>query len=100
MVLVVLMSGTVRNQTDGRPVITLGSSGLWYGFERDEIAAEITRYLAAGEPGCDSSPHRMPGLMKSSVLVAVAVPTGREAFDACRYAIDTLKHLAPIWKKG
>jgi molybdopterin synthase catalytic subunit len=34
-----------------------------------------------------------------SVLVAVGCPHRREAFEACRYAIDTLKHTAPVWKK-
>lgn len=34
-----------------------------------------------------------------SVLVAVGCPHRREAFKACQYAIDTLKHNAPIWKK-
>jgi molybdopterin synthase catalytic subunit len=34
-----------------------------------------------------------------SVVVAVACPHRAEAFDACRYAIDTLKVTVPIWKK-
>jgi molybdopterin synthase catalytic subunit len=34
-----------------------------------------------------------------SVLVAIGCPHRAEAFAACQYAIDTLKHQAPIWKK-
>jgi len=34
-----------------------------------------------------------------SVIVAVGCPHRSEAFAACKYAIDTLKHNAPIWKK-
>jgi len=34
-----------------------------------------------------------------SVVVIVACPHRAEAFDACRYAIDTLKSDVPIWKK-
>ena len=34
-----------------------------------------------------------------SVLVAIGSPHRGEAFAACQYAIDTLKHSAPIWKK-
>jgi molybdopterin synthase catalytic subunit len=34
-----------------------------------------------------------------SVVVVVACPHRAEAFDACRYAIDTLKTTVPIWKK-
>lgn len=34
-----------------------------------------------------------------AVLVAAASPHRGEAFDACRYTIDTLKKRVPIWKK-
>lgn len=34
-----------------------------------------------------------------SVVVVVACPHRAEAFEACRYAIDTLKATVPIWKK-
>ena len=34
-----------------------------------------------------------------SVAVAVACPHRSEAFEACRYAIDRLKEIVPIWKK-
>jgi molybdopterin synthase catalytic subunit len=45
--------------------------------------------------------HRLGKLKigEISVLVAVGSPHRAEAFDACRYAIDTLKIDAPIWKK-
>jgi molybdopterin synthase catalytic subunit len=34
-----------------------------------------------------------------SVAIVVACPHRAEAFEACRYAIDTLKTTVPIWKK-
>ena len=34
-----------------------------------------------------------------SVLIAVAAAHRAEAFEACRYAIDTLKASVPVWKK-
>jgi molybdopterin synthase catalytic subunit len=45
--------------------------------------------------------HRLGPLEVGDVSVAVAVasPHRAEAFEACRYAIDTLKATAPIWKK-
>ncbi|NES71198.1 MAG: molybdenum cofactor biosynthesis protein MoaE, partial [Okeania sp. SIO2D1] len=46
--------------------------------------------------------HHRVGRLKIgeiSVLVAVGCPHRSEAFEACRYGIDTLKHTAPIWKK-
>ena len=33
------------------------------------------------------------------VVVAAAAPHRAEAFEACRFAIDTLKQTVPIWKK-
>jgi molybdopterin synthase catalytic subunit len=45
--------------------------------------------------------HRTGALDVGEVAVAVsaAAPHRGEAFDACEYAIDTLKARAPIWKK-
>ncbi|MFQ6115865.1 MAG: molybdenum cofactor biosynthesis protein MoaE, partial [bacterium] len=34
-----------------------------------------------------------------SVAIAVACPHRKEAFEACRFAIDRLKQTVPIWKK-
>jgi MoaE-MoaD fusion protein len=34
-----------------------------------------------------------------SIVIAVASAHRGPAFDACRFAIDTIKEIAPIWKK-
>jgi MoaE-MoaD fusion protein len=34
-----------------------------------------------------------------AVVIAAAAPHRAAAFDACRFAIDTLKQTVPIWKK-
>ena len=36
---------------------------------------------------------------EASVIIVVATPHRAEAFEACRYIIDTLKSTVPIWKK-
>ena len=36
---------------------------------------------------------------QASVVIAVSSAHRKEAFEACRYAIDTLKQKVPIWKK-
>jgi MoaE-MoaD fusion protein len=36
---------------------------------------------------------------ETSVFIAVSAPHRAAAFDACRFAIDTLKRTVPIWKK-
>ncbi|AUT01430.1 molybdopterin synthase [Nostoc sp. CENA543] len=98
---VVIMSGTVRNQTDGKPVIALEYQAyepmalqVFY-----QIAAEIRHQWT--DVNRVVIHHRIGRLQigEISVLVAVGCPHRSEAFDACRYAIDTLKHNAPIWKK-
>jgi molybdopterin synthase catalytic subunit len=36
---------------------------------------------------------------ETSVIIVVATTHRAEAFDACRFIIDTLKTTVPIWKK-
>jgi len=45
--------------------------------------------------------HRLGRLEigETSVFIAVSAPHRAASFDACRYAIDTLKRTVPIWKK-
>ena len=45
--------------------------------------------------------HRLGRLEigEASVAVSVSSPHRGQAFEACRYAIDTLKRTVPIWKK-
>jgi molybdopterin synthase catalytic subunit len=98
---IVVMSGTVRNQTDGKAVISLEYQAyepMALNIFRS-IATEIRqRWQATNRVVIH---HRIGRLHigEISVLVAVGCPHRGEAFDACRYAIDTLKHNAPIWKK-
>jgi molybdopterin synthase catalytic subunit len=41
--------------------------------------------------------EKLPG--DTVVVIAAAAPHRAAAFDACEYAIDTLKETVPIWKK-
>jgi molybdopterin synthase catalytic subunit len=45
--------------------------------------------------------HRLGRLEigETSVVIAVTSPHRAAAFEACRYAIDALKRVVPIWKK-
>jgi molybdopterin synthase catalytic subunit len=45
--------------------------------------------------------HRLGWLAVGEASVAVAVACGHrgEAFEACRFGIDTIKKVVPIWKK-
>jgi len=98
---VVLMSGTVRDRTDGRAVKYLE----YQAYQPMAIAVfnSIATDIRQKWPDTNSVVihHRVGSLEigEISVLVAVGYPHRAEAFAACRYAIDTLKHNAPIWKK-
>jgi len=43
--------------------------------------------------------HRIGRLEIGKSVFCCSGLSPSEAFEACRYAIDTLKHNAPIWKK-
>lgn len=45
--------------------------------------------------------HRVGSLAigEASVIISVASPHRAAAFDACRYAIERIKEIVPIWKK-
>ncbi|MEL6718668.1 MAG: molybdenum cofactor biosynthesis protein MoaE, partial [Bacteroidota bacterium] len=45
--------------------------------------------------------HRVGTLQvgEIAVIIAVATPHRKAAFEACQFAIDTLKETVPIWKK-
>lgn len=98
---IVVMSGTVRQQTEGKKVRYLEYQAY------EPMALEIFRHIGVNihQQWSDTNRvvihHRIGKLQigEISVLVAVGCPHRTEAFEACRYAIDTLKHNAPIWKK-
>ena len=98
---IVVMSGMVRNQTGGRPVESLEYQAYQPMALKvfEQIATEIRQKWV--DVNRVVIHHRVGHLRvgEISVLVAVGCPHRREAFEACQYAIDTLKHTAPIWKK-
>ena len=99
-----------------------GALVVFDGFVRDNYKGQPTQYLIyeAYEPMAYAkmreigvqmrerfSIHRLAivhrlgrlEIGETSVLIAVGSPHRAAAFDACRYAIDTLKRTVPIWKK-
>ena len=98
---VVLMSGMVRNQTGGRAVDYLDYQA--YELMALQVFQNISDRCAEKFPDITKVViHHRLGKLKIgeiSVLVATGSPHRAEAFESCRYAIDTLKTDAPIWKK-
>ena len=39
------------------------------------------------------------GIGEIAVIISVAYPHRKAAFEACSFTIDTLKETVPIWKK-
>lgn len=97
---VVTFVGTVRGHDAGRRV-----TGLEYeayeplairAFER--IAGEVT----AQWPSVRLAIHHRIGSLQvgeASVVLAAASAHRAEAFAGCRYAIERIKQIAPIWKR-
>jgi molybdopterin synthase catalytic subunit len=98
---VVIFSGIVRNETGGRPVKFLEYEA--HAPMAEAKMREIGEALRARWPGVKRVAilHRLGRLEigEPSVLIAVSAAHRAEAFEACRYAIDTLKRTVPVWKK-
>ncbi len=91
--------GLVRNENGGRRV-------LWLEYEAYEPLA-VKSFVRIDEEAGDRWPsiglaihHRIGRLEigEASVVIAAASPHRAEAFAACRYAIERIKQIAPIWK--
>lgn len=97
---IVTFHGVVRNHARGKRVRYLEYDAYPEMAEQQmaAIAAEVERRWQTDRV---AMVHRIGRLEigECSVVVAVACPHRAEAFDACRYAIDTLKANVPIWKK-
>lgn len=91
--------GIVRDEHGGRRV-------LWLEYEAYEpLAVKAFARIdeEAGErwPSIALAIHHRTGRLEigeASVVIAAASPHRPEAFSACRYAIERIKQIAPIWK--
>jgi MoaE-MoaD fusion protein len=97
---IVTFDGCVRNQSHGRRTLYLDYEAY------ESMAVAKMREIAAAARAQFSIDrvaiaHRLGRLDigETSVFVAVSAPHRPAAFDACRFAIDTLKRTVPIWKK-
>ena len=97
---VVVFDGIVRDNSRGRRTLHLDYEAY------EEMAAKQLRSLAVDARNRFgvrhvTIVHRLGRLQigESSVLIVVASAHRAQAFDACRWIIDTLKTTVPIWKK-
>lgn len=91
--------GLVRDHNQGRKVLFLD-------YEAYAPLAEKALAIIVGEAetqwtGARMAIHHRTGKLaigEASVVIAVATPHRADAFAACRYAIERIKQIVPIWK--
>ena len=95
----VLFTGVVRNQSKGRQV-----KGIDYQAYIPMAESQMQRITEQVDEkwGLECAILHRFGYVQvgeASVVICVASPHRAEAFDACRFAIDSVKNDVPIWKK-
>ncbi|MDA2935437.1 molybdenum cofactor biosynthesis protein MoaE [Acidobacteria bacterium AH-259-D05] len=97
---IVTFDGTVRDNARGKSV-----THLYYESypkmaikELEKIRREAMRRWPLNDMAIIHRIGRME-ITESSVFIAVSSAHRQDAFEACQFAIDTLKTSVPIWKK-
>lgn len=97
---IALFVGTVRNHTKGKEVKRLDFSAYepMAIKEMHKIAEQALEKFSISKIAIH---HAIGNLHIGDIPVIIAVSSAHRsaAFDACQFAIDTLKETVPIWKK-
>jgi molybdopterin synthase catalytic subunit len=97
---VVIFDGVVRDNSRGRRTLYLDYEAYepMAARELEKLAVEALSRFAIRDIAIV---HRIGSLQigETSVAIVVVAAHRAAAFDACRWAIDTLKRTVPIWKK-
>ena len=97
---VVTFLGTTRNNFGGKQVLHLE----YEAFEEmalkkmEEIRGELQAEFQLDDIAICHRIGTVP-IGEISLVIAVASPHRKEAFQACRKAVDRIKEIVPIWKK-
>ncbi|WP_026463170.1 molybdenum cofactor biosynthesis protein MoaE [Adhaeribacter aquaticus] len=92
--------GTVRNQTQAKPVVQLDFEA--YDSMAVKKMQEIADQAKAKWPIQKVAVVHRKGPLQigdAAVVIAVSTPHRKASFEACEFIIDTLKQVVPIWKK-
>ena len=93
-------SGIVRNVNLGRTVLFLEYEA--YKSLAEQTFERIRNEAHTAWPKVKIGIHHRIGrleLGETSVVIAAASPHRTDAFTACRYTIERVKQIAPIWKR-
>jgi molybdopterin synthase catalytic subunit len=91
--------GLVRDHNAGRHVHWLDYEA--YAPLALKAFAQIDAEASSSWPDARLAIHHRTGRVEigeASVVIAAASPHRADAFAACRYAIERIKQIAPIWK--
>ena len=97
---VVTFLGSTRNNFQGKTVLSLE----YEAFDEmalkkmGEIRREIQEQFQIEDIAISHRIGTVP-IGEISLVVAVASPHRKEAFQACQVAVDRIKEIVPIWKK-
>jgi molybdopterin synthase catalytic subunit len=97
---IVTFVGSVRDLSEGKRVEFLEYEA--YEPMALQTMQQVVDEASARWPVCAMAIQHRLGKLEigdDAVVIAVSCPHRAEAFDACRYAIDRLKEIVPIWKK-
>ena len=97
---IVTFEGVVRDHTGDHSVDFLEYE--CYGAMAVEKLVETAAEATERWPEVETAVHHRWGRLEigeRAVVIAVSSPHRAEAFEACRYVIDRLKEVVPIWKK-
>ena len=97
---IVIFEGVVRDNARGKQVRYL-EYDAYIEMAKEQIRAIVAEAERRWGVERVAVAHRFGRLEigEASVIIVVAAPHRAEAFEACRYIIDTLKTTVPIWKK-
>jgi MoaE-MoaD fusion protein len=97
---VVVFDGIVRDNSRGRRTLYLEYES-YEAMALEQLELLVTQAVAKFAIRDALVVHRLGQIEigGTSVLIVVASAHRADAFDACRWMIDTLKRTVPIWKK-
>jgi molybdopterin synthase catalytic subunit len=97
---IVVFEGVVRDNARGKQVHYLEYE-VYEEMAHEQLVKIATEAQQRWGTDRIAIAHRFGRLEigEASVIIVVASPHRSEAFEACRYLIDTLKTTVPIWKK-
>jgi molybdopterin synthase catalytic subunit len=97
----VLFLGTVRDHSDETSQVSEMYYEAYTEMAEEAMKQIETEAINRWKLKKFAAVHRIGTMRVGEVSVAIAVSAEhrKEAFEACQYAIDTIKKTVPLWKK-